>query len=225
MVLTAAALLFYIIALGLPKWSSGTAFTQQTSGTMDVGIWKVCVSMDPSGRIFHSTGSDCRIGQCPVQSTFAVGTSWDSHGICERSKATAAFLIFALVLSFFFLWYSMGYFLRGRKPLAGWASLCGGLAGISGVIAWAVWLGWQNAMNNDDGRLNGAVTFSTLNSGPAFGLTVSASVFNIVACFQYLCGARCAPHSAPVPSESDTDLDHDDSMELGPSRWSAGTDA
>ncbi len=60
-------------------------------------------------------------------------------------------------------------------------------AGVCGIVAWAVWLGWQNAMNDDVGRTEGLVTFSTLDSGPAFGLTVAASVFNFVAACACVC--------------------------------------
>ncbi len=52
-----------------------------------------------------------------------------AHRALQKSKATAAFIIFGLILSFFFLWFSIGFQLRGRKPAVGWASVSGLFAG------------------------------------------------------------------------------------------------
>ncbi len=110
---------------------------------MDIGLWKVCVDLTDAN-VFHSGSSDCRIGHCPIQRTFSIGANWDSHNLCEvrffhfennsnvqKSKASAAFDIFAFMATFMCLWYSAGYALRGRTAAIGWASVMGFLAGAS----------------------------------------------------------------------------------------------
>eukprot|EP00039_Didymoeca_costata_P019188 m.336582 g.336582 ORF g.336582 m.336582 type:complete len:271 (+) comp17897_c0_seq1:105-917(+) len=202
-----SAFFFLIISLALRSWSTSEATRELVTGDVQIGLFSACADMPCSSSgdecnrpvIFSSIG-DCRQGHC-INSRYLTltGSEWNANNLCDKAATAAAFGIFALLMTFAALLFTSWRALAGRTVLWGYGALFSFIAGLSSLIAWAIWIGWQRVMNNEpsEDREGPLIGFDELNVGAGFNTQVIASLLlfaNVFFCrFQWTCFDQGSP--------------------------------
>eukprot|EP00054_Salpingoeca_dolichothecata_P007341 m.42492 g.42492 ORF g.42492 m.42492 type:complete len:245 (+) comp17006_c0_seq2:42-776(+) len=217
-------LLFYLIAVGVDDWSRTEAsiVLSDTSGTVQIGLWRACADID-GDRLYSDNGDDCREGFCTARDQMAPLSEWDSHNLCDRSKASASFVLIGFICSLLVLWYSTIRRLRGIEEFLGCSTFYQFCSAICSCIAFGVWLAWQSDMNDDNGRKQGEVTFDELTASAGVSLIIVNFILTMIGFISFWCSQRASDKyetggSAPRTSQrsqSQRPLSQPGDLELG----------
>lgn len=182
-----ATIAFFVIATAVDDWSEGsyTQSSTENAGTYDIGLWRAC-SSDES--VFYSGGL-CRNGHCHKYQTLIEKPSidsnvWNSHDLCDNAAATQGFMILSIFSATLAVWFSSVPAALGWNISWGVTTFFHALTSLFSLCAWAIWIAWQNTMNDDNLQGN-PVNFSDMETGNGWNLALAGfvlSFFNMWFC-------------------------------------------